>query len=285
MWRREERLEYWLSGDNAPAKPNTALGIREALARALAQWKSSQEVKEHSLRIDLLVRCPDDALAIPASVKDGVGIFSRRMESSIGPERSAGDSSGAARTVDLLHAAAVGNLDLPDEHNACIVQAQVVMKTNSRQLPVSIETGGMHALPCFQNRNTVVRNGDRFCNMNPAIGSRMSSIAALPHLRTSMDIGGLQDALRQNFLREAEVTRQIPSDRAELFAVFRHVPIELISRLRFFAEKKVILYSLSRGPRRTHTRVYDIAAVRDTASQEIHLIPHRTQSRAVSLHP
>ena len=84
-------------------------------------------------------------------------------------------------------------------------------------------------------------------------------------------------------MREAEALKGIPAERAELLAVFRHVPIEIISRLRYVAENHILVFSISRLSGPTSTRVHDMAAVRDIVSQDVHLIPHRTQFRAVSL--
>jgi hypothetical protein len=285
MWRREVRLEYWLSDGKAPEKPDTASWMKYVFARTFRTLKSAHAVKEYALPIGTRTFSLEEELSVAASVNDGVGTLIHEMDASPAQTQSFEKPCDTTHSVDLLDAASIQNLELPNEGNARIREAAVALKTYSRQLAVSIAAARLHALSCLQDRNVRVMNGGRFLHMNPAIGTRMLPISTLPHLRSGIDMGTLRDAEHQSFLREAEIMKQIPSERAELIAVFRHVPIDLISRLRFFAEKKIILYNLSDTPRRTRTRVHDIAAVRDTGNQEIHLIPHRTQSRAVSFNP
>jgi hypothetical protein len=117
----------------------------------------------------------------------------------------------------------------------------------------------------------------------PSVNQFTAKISELPISQISIDIEELADSERSGFLHEAEVLKGIPSDQAKLLAVFRHVPIEMISRLCFLEEKNAILYSIARESRITKTRVHDMAAVRDQQSREIHLIPHRMRFRSVSL--
>ena len=116
----------------------------------------------------------------------------------------------------------------------------------------------------------------------PAIRTS-EKLSRFAHRRKSVDLGLLQDLERRSFLREAEVLKHVPADRAELLAVFRSIPIELIARLRYLAGRKEILYSIACGSMRTRTNVHDMAAIRDSANQEVHLVPHRTKSRPVFL--
>jgi len=99
----------------------------------------------------------------------------------------------------------------------------------------------------------------------------------------SLDICRLNDSECQGFLREAEALRHIPVERGELVAVFRSVPIEIISKLKYLSDKRMILFSICNQPRRMQTRLHDMAAIRDLADQEIHLIPHRAQHKKVAL--
>ena len=111
----------------------------------------------------------------------------------------------------------------------------------------------------------------------------MPRVTKYPHCRKSVDISALPVAVRDGFLREAEVLKGIDIDNCELLAVFRRVPIELISQLRFLSETRMILYTISSRPVRTRTRVHDLAVICDMSKQEIHFVPHRTQYRLVFL--
>jgi hypothetical protein len=115
------------------------------------------------------------------------------------------------------------------------------------------------------------------------VGNWLSRIELFPYKRISLQISELLDSECKSFLHEAEAIKGVPADRAELLAVFRNIPIEMISKMRYLAEKKIILYTICRGVRRTHTRVHDMAAIRDTGSQDVFLIPHRSRFQSVCL--
>jgi predicted transcriptional regulator len=140
----------------------------------------------------------------------------------------------------------------------------------------------IHTLESLQDQMAKVSDSTRLLLGDPAIRAT-ARISELPHRRESTCVEQLEDSERNSFLREAEVLKRISSDKAELLAVFRHVPIEVISRLRFLADSREILYTIQDESKRTQTRVHDLAVIRDTASQEIHLVPHRTKSRSISL--
>ncbi len=104
-----------------------------------------------------------------------------------------------------------------------------------------------------------------------------------PHCRESLDLNQLSLAMRESFLREAEVTKGIPMQGAELMGVFRNVPVALISKIRFLDRRKVILYTLTQADENSRTRVHDLAAVRDVEKDVTHLVAHRTRYRTAFL--
>jgi hypothetical protein len=186
-------------------------------------------------------------------------------------------------TVDLLGAASVLSLTLPNEQQARIRQGTLHFNCTFRSIPMDVLKSEVHMMEHFKSLSLQVKDGNVLLWGNSPVISRTSPIAELPYLRSSLDIDALQDSERNGFLHEAEVLKHVPIDRAELLAVFRHVPIEMISQMRYLAERRIILYTISREPRRSQTRVYDMAVVQDTANREIHMIPHRTQCRSVTL--
>jgi len=233
------------------------------------------------LRLDADVICLDEALAADIVVKDGLEALGLWTECEAANALSR--YPGMICRVDLLGRAAVRMLKLPDERQAQIQQVGLALYPNARSLPTNIEPACVGTLACLEDQLQGVKNGNRLLAMNPGIGTLITKISALPHMQTSINIDELQDSERKGFLREAENLKHIPTGRAELLAVFRHVPIEVISRMCFLEEKRIILYCISGEPRRTRTRVHDMAAVRDTASREIHLVLHRTRFWPVSL--
>jgi hypothetical protein len=283
MWRREERLEYWLAGGRLSEKPCLALWLKEKLSLIFRLWRLPNAVREQSLRLDANAISLDEALSAHANVLDGFGALGRWTECSTGAACELDEFPALTRCVDLMGTAVVRSLRLPNEYRARIQQGRLAINPNCRSSPTNIRSAAVHALEQFQNQLPEVKDGDRLLMINPAVGMWTSLISEFPHMRASLDIDALQDSECKGFLHEAEILKGVPAARAELIAVFRHVPIEMISRLRFLAEKNVILYSIWDEPKRTHTRVHDLAAIRDTASQEIHLVPHRTQFRSVSL--
>lgn len=169
---------------------------------------------------------------------------------------------------------------MPEAHRTRVRQETLVMVPKPRSAATEIESH-IHMVESLEDRPVRVQDYPLLLS-HPAIHAT-AKISELPHRRASAEVVGLEDSERNSFLREAEVLKRIPSDRAELLAVFRHVPIEMISRLRFLADSREILYAIQEEPKRTQTRVHDLAVIRDAANQEIHLVPHRTKSRSILL--
>jgi hypothetical protein len=281
MWRREEELGYWLSGGHPSQKPDPASGLIKRLPRKLGLLQFHNIVKEQPLCLEAIVIGFGDDLPVKAEVYDGFGSIDQwkySQEGTVGCEQP-----DTIHNAELLSAAAVRSLRLPDERQVRVRQIQTNFKTNARAIPMKLAIADVHSLECFKKQSLSVKDGERMLMMNPEIKDLKSGISSLPHMRRSLDIDGLQDIERQSFLREAEAIKKVPVERAELVAVFRHVPIDAVSRLHFLADKRIILYSISGAPKRSRTRVHDMAAVRDTSNQEIHLVPHRTRFRLVSL--
>jgi hypothetical protein len=281
MWRREEELGYWLTGDHSPQKPNPEFGISKGLPRKFGFLQFRNIVKEGALRLEASVIGIGEELPVNASIQDGFGSICRLTD--FQEANLVGELPAMTFDVKLIGASAVRSMKFPDEHRVRVQQFRTVFQTNANAIPMRFKTADVHSLECYKKQSIKVNDGERMFTMNSEIGDMISDISALPHMRKSLDIAGLEDRERQSFLREAEALKKVPVERAELIAVFRHVPIEAISRLRFLAENRIILYSISGTPKRSQTRVHDMAAVRDTSNQEIHLVPHRTRFQLVSL--
>ncbi len=286
MWRREERLEYWLAGGRSRHRPYIALWLEEKLSLKLCHLQFQNSIREQPLSIAANAIDLDAELSASVHIQDGLGVLSQWVDFQIPAGDAASElttSNGATHCVDLLRAVAVRNLKLPTEQLARIQQGKMEIYPNSGSWQVNWRPAAVHALAHLQNQSAEVKDGQRILALNLTVCIMTSRFSEFPHVRKSLNVDRLSDSERQGFLREAEILRGIPADRVELLAVFRHVPIDVISRLSFLAEKRVILYSICGEPKRTHARVHDLAAVRNTANQEIYLIPHRTQFRSVVL--
>jgi hypothetical protein len=283
MWRREERLKYWLEGGSQTQKTSSKLGLKEKLLLKLQLWQYACAVKEVSLGVCTNAIILDCELIKNTQVKDGLGILGRH-DSPIGKFlHDFADSNTFIRHLGLLETARVVNLQLPDESHARVRQEKLAITSIPRSVQVSIRAADVNMLKSFSSEMLKVRDGKRLLITHPSIQNLTSQISELPHARASIRIDQMQDTERKGFLREAEILKGLPGNRAELIAVFRHVPIEVIGRLRLLADQKAILYSISHEVKPTQTRVYDMAAIRDSSSQEVYLIPHRAQYRSVSL--
>jgi hypothetical protein len=249
------------------------LGIK--LAGSFGIGGLSGDISEHMLWMGTDAISLNVDIAPKTVVWDGLLLLGSRMD----PPAA---FSCKILNLDILKAAVAKNLALPNEQGARIRQATAIDPPHLR----AIHT--IFSAPAIRTpaRGSISLPGIRIEDMNISArpGSRImiSQMLDFPHVRSSMDINLLPDSEYESFLREAEILKNLPPTHCELQAVFRHVPIELISQLHFLAERNVIIYKIS-DSRRTRTRIHDMAAVRDTSSQKIHLVPHRTRFRWASL--
>ena len=281
MWRREERLEYWLAGRHLPGGPSFASRLREKLRFRIPVFSGA--VRSELLNMDARALSWDASFAKEPCVLDGLGALGVWTNRSSSEACKLNASAGGVQRIDLLAGRRVHNLKLPDALAIRVRHRMLAMQPVCRTPAVAVPMAMVRALECFKAPTLKVTNGERLLIDGLAIESKMLHITTLPLRRTSLKIDLMPDLERQSFLREAEAIKRIPANRAELIAVFRHMPIEMISGLRFLAEKKVILYTVAENLKRTSTRVHDMAAIRDAVTQEIHLVPHRTKCRLVTL--
>ena len=104
-----------------------------------------------------------------------------------------------------------------------------------------------------------------------------------PHMRKAVNAHAVEEQFRESYLREAEAANGITSGEGEILAVFRNVPVSMISRFRLLAESGVLLYTISTSDSSTQARVHEVAAVRDKARMTTHLVAHRTKYKTVHL--
>jgi hypothetical protein len=271
-----------LSGDSLSSRPDRIAGLREKIARRFRLWTFTSVSGEKLLSLESQVANTVDAYLETADVRDGLGALKECASSCTVQETESEGLPCTVREAGLLNAATARTLRLPNEGGARIRQAKLAVFSYFRWLRLSFQSA-VHDLENPQFRPPALGKASPLIPRNPAVRTMVSKISMLPHRRASVDITTLEDSDYQGFLQEARVIKGVPTDRGELLGVFRHVPVEVISRLRYMAEERVIIYSIANTSRRTRTRVHDMAAVRDSSSQEIHLIPHRTRYRTVFL--
>jgi len=283
MWRNEKRLKQFLASGSGIQEQISTSGIVKRLASKLCPGYGVPAVGESGVAISAGVGSLDDALPATACVKDGLG--SLADATGRGFESLSGCMEGGFRvsSVELPETAAIRGLALPGERHVRVRQETMAMDTACRSFTIKIRDAEVFEFEHPQSHPPQVRNGSGFLIKNPSVYQQTSKMCELPLARASVPVEGLQDSERSGFLQEAEALKGIPQDRAQLLAVFRRVPIEMISRLRFLEEKKAIVYTVTRELKRTRTRVHDMGAIRDGVSGEIHLVPHRARYRFASL--
>jgi hypothetical protein len=281
MWRREERLGSWLAGRQSPAEPSFVRRLIERLRPRVGLFPIS--VKTGHLSIETRTLEQEDGLAFETCVQDGLtSITARAGDSGVG--RWINGFSGRVGAIELLAAAQAQDLKLPTRREARIKQGNLIIQACNRSLSTNIAIdSAIHDLGCFINALPKIIIPKGLFTERMQVGSKLSHMEILPYKRTSLKIAELSASECSSFIREAEAMKRVPADRIELLAVFRHIPIELISKIRYLADHAIVLYTICRGPRRTHTRVHDLAVIQDKVSREIFFIPHRSRFRPVHL--
>lgn len=275
MWRRQERLTLRLGQPRSPLKHTTRL-----LGRSLLHLPKGTIL---NVPLGLLPSgISDESLGIAAEVKGEVYDSSCRAPVDQGLT-SRGSFRAIVRSLSPLNAPRVRVPRLPQSGRVPVRAPTLKMASEVRTVSVGMSSTDVRMVECLKARSANTLDGGCFVLSGPEVHSADSRISRLPVTLASVDMNTLTEGERAGFIREAEALKQIPPERAELLAVFRHVPIEMISRLRFLADRRAVVYSISAAPKRTQTRVHDMAVVRDTGSQDVHFVPHRTQCRTASI--
>jgi hypothetical protein len=239
-------------------------------------------VKAGSLFFEVRTSSLDGGFQACATVKDGLASIAGAVHPAA-EAKGCADNEKAVREFRLIGDPGIFSLALPGERHASVCEEALSLASLPGIRWLNLKIGGAGASEAFLNLAPDMKDGTRFLVQTPSVQIAKSVILRLPHTRKSVPVETLGDSECKSFLREAEALKGVRADCAELLAVFRHVPIEVISRLRFVADEKVLRYSIVSGPVPTSTRVHDMAAVRDASSREVVLIPHRAQFRAVLL--
>jgi hypothetical protein len=117
----------------------------------------------------------------------------------------------------------------------------------------------------------------------PKVLDGTTTLSRFPHTRKGLVPSQIGEAETESHLNEARATKGVVPENASLVAVFRRIPVELISRVRFDEGRGLLVFRLVSCRGRRLTRVYDVAAIRDASTGELHLVSHRTRNRAVVL--
>ena len=286
MRRRETSLAYWLSRDNKQGTRKLAGGFKEKMLDKINPVVFPCAIHASPLEILSATINLNEELVLRAEVHGGLSQINPVPDS---PQLNNDHSIAIAfkcgvYSMGLLYPKkGIRNFPLMGGGKLKIHSGTLRIALTLHNISLHNKIHHVWNIECLPNISLPTNNGNRWIIKEVPIKSNISKLSALPFKRRSLDIGRLDGSEYQGFLKEAEALRHIPAERSELLAVFRLVPIEIISRLHYVADKRMILFSISNQARRTQTRLHDIAAIRDLADQEIHLIPHRAQYKTVAL--
>jgi hypothetical protein len=186
----------------------------------------------------------------------------------------AGGSDGAAPAYSTL----VRSLALPTDRAARVrflplltqgapIRGVELPPLAARTVQYPVELGAVR----------VVDTEPRRFALSPAVASDVASFRRLPSRRTALPLESLSGAERASFLAEAAALKSVPAGEAELLAVFRSIPVELIDRICYLPDENAIEYTIEHDVRVERTRLHDLAVVRQTAGGESAFVPHRTR--------
>ena len=282
MWRREVGLAYWLKNEqNAGSQPHTRKE-RKKLWRRVRTPNLIENVQDCSLNIRSRASSLEDMSHFPGNIKEGLDAINVVVSQPDpkGPERIGAET--LVHKAGLIGDALVLPLELPDEDNVQVRQDLLNIFPCCRQFLTGIGPAPVHIPASVQLRFPRTGGNGALISRRPKIISTMSLAFDLPIRQTSVDIESMTDPEKESLLQEVEHKRGFRADECELIAYFRHVPVEMISRLHFLNDEKAIIYSISSGLNRSRTRIYDVMVILD-GSKEIHVVPNSTRNRVVFL--
>ncbi len=255
-----------------------------------ASWHIGIGIHSVNLCMECVVHSSPNWLIPFSNVVDGLDVFCehglRDAVEETNP-RTGGLARYFVRDVKLLEAENIQprNYDLSFARIA-IRRLQELASPCVREMriPVLQLAVQVRALPVLKNAGEVCCSAIA-CDISAAwIRDGTAKVRVLPHLRRSVNLESLSSSISAGFLREATEIKGVQSGAGELLAVFRRVPLAMISRVCFLEERGVLLYTIPSSGEPSRTRVHDLAAVRDRRTQKTHLVAHRTRYKTAFLH-
>jgi hypothetical protein len=288
MWRREERLAYWLSNSTRPNPPRFRFGSLKYFLRRLGLYRIDASL--HGCAIDLCV--PVHSLEnLPFSriqAIDGLGSFACQLRASdkiLQITKGLSQRQLGTKTIMLLGESQIRSLNTMGDWKAATAAKNLIFDPAIHPLIAPSMGKGMrvHSEGFFATLPDVLGSPAYFLNLVEAIQDGTAEISAIPMLLRSIGRENFKHPNYGSFLREAEAVRGVPPGRGELLAVFPNVPIEIVSRLRFVQDRNLIIFTLALPISARSTRLHDLAAVRDLSTKVVHLVAHRTRYKTVVL--
>lgn len=272
------------------AKGRILRGTREALRKLLRLRDLS--VSSHSLElgIDATPGAPVDFALAEPGIADGleklIQLGSRTSRRKVRDSSDLGADFPHVLRVHLI-AASGGVRSVPIELNASafISTTNLIRIPQVRAMRTLLQDGplSVHTIEPLPDTATVQSAFPQCLMAEPIVRDKTVRMKEYPHIRSGIDLERLDPQEHEGFLREAESQKGVPVSRGELLALFRNVPVEIISKVHYIEEKKLLLYTLDNERNPARTRLHDLGVVRDSAAAKTHLVVHRTQFKSVSM--
>jgi hypothetical protein len=285
MRRREAGLGYWLAVGPDTGQLTLWERLRKNLLCQLKAGRMKPAARELPLDLNTAVLTFADFISAQRPICDGIGDlavaeFHRGRDAHHG-----GVEDSNVRSIEPLQPENVKRVILPNDLPIRVKRQQWIRSAAIRSMhqePLGSKTR-VRFVPCFNELGPARSCSEWLTLSRTTVRTGTTRITELPQASRTVDLSEMREAEREGFLREAAALKGVLPGRGELLAVFRNVPIEVVSRLSFSKESRTIRYSVTLPPSLRRTRVHDLAAVRDMSSEEIHLVPHRTRYRTVFL--
>jgi hypothetical protein len=236
------------------------------------------------LEIRSMVSGLSGGLLAAARVVDGLGSIGGAVPGA-DARRTAQRIASAMRVIEvgLLRGRPARHLETGNLRRAGVGELKTIAAIRAHSFPLAALTDRARTLS-----TPMIREAAAVCSqeaIEPRASTReaTSTIARMPQIRSGEDPALLSLSECENCLREAEATRGIPADDAELLAVFRRIPVEGVTRIRFLESSRLLFFVFGADRKLRRTRVHDVMAVRSVSTGQVHLVTHRTRYQTAVL--
>lgn len=264
-------------------------GAAAALRKLVRQWDLSASAGTLPLGIETVLGELADFRIEQPGIVDGIDSLNK-LGARIQPKELArrgedGNFPRVFRAYMLTARGRIVTVPLKIVAAALVVAPEMVGTPSVQSVRTRMIDGEVkvRSLATLTEAEPVRDMSDRCQVSQPLVRDRTVKMAGYPHIRGGVDLERLDDKERESFLQEAATLKGISAAQGELLAIYRNVPVEVISKAHYVEEKKLLLYTLESGSGRGRVRLHDMGVVRDSAAGKIHMVVHRTQFKTVAV--
>jgi hypothetical protein len=227
----------------------------------------------------------------PPAVSDGLGVLGARP-GELPPERNDpsavdyGECTPGIRSVRLLWEPRVRSPWIAEQQPARVRTLPELSAATVRSPIITGPCESPEVISVSVVTSPKIQGGESWIGphaLNARVADDTRRARAIPHTRTGVAPSDVSVSDTELYLRDAQELRGVEPGQAELVAVFRRVPIELITRLRLSENATGLSFEVGAAESRSRTRIHDLAAVRDNGKAHVHLVPHRSRFESVAL--